>query len=191
MKIRWQSTFSIIKVIRCLVINAYSKCHFPLATAELFESTTRKYQCCSRQAKSTLLSWDLHSERNLSFSLFRVRGNTHLQILTSQKIRSTWIANATWYNICFSLCQNRDVITWNSEANVCGSLMSSSFIYPRDETGGPLSHFHFLLLAKQFGNERYLNKSIQTQPLENPGGPGDKKEKRDNPLRVWASSSLL
>lgn len=36
--------------------NAYSKCHFPLATAELLESSTEKYQCFLRQPNSTLLS---------------------------------------------------------------------------------------------------------------------------------------
>ena len=50
-------------------------------------------------------------------------------------------------------------------------------LYPEDETRGPLSHFHFFLLAKQFSSERHLNNIIQPQPPESPGGPRDGRER--------------
>lgn len=55
-------------------------------------------------------------------------------------------------------------------------------LHPGDETRGPLSHFHFFLLAKQFGHERHVNGFIQTQPPERSGGPKDGRERRVNHL---------
>lgn len=55
-------------------------------------------------------------------------------------------------------------------------------LHPEDETRSPLSHFHFFLLTKPFSNERHLDKFIQLQPPESPGGPRDGRERGVNHL---------